>query len=271
MPNLTGTEPRRTIYGFVDRLNLPGLYRTFDFPDPSTTSPRRDQTTVAPQALFLMNHPFVIEIARSMLARPDVAVRSDPRSKVNRLFELVYGRPASEEEFMTIRRVPRGTTDRYQALAVSGPGDSDGQRICLCRLMAERPIVIPCKHGHHWTDEHRSGKRSIRDPRCTLLRLMSIDALRGFDMFWIVGGDDVAQGSGEMVGHTARARRFAEQFEHVEWEGFRFYDLIFPLFLFLVGVVLPFSLRKYQTADQPKARGLRAASRDGSCCCSCWG
>ena len=70
MPSLTGTEPRRTIYGFIDRLNLPGLYRTFDFPDPSTTSPRRDQTTVAPQALFLMNHPFTIEVARSMLARP---------------------------------------------------------------------------------------------------------------------------------------------------------------------------------------------------------
>ena len=49
MPSLTGTEPRRTIYGFVDRLNLPGIYRTFDFPDPSTTSPRRDQTTVAPR------------------------------------------------------------------------------------------------------------------------------------------------------------------------------------------------------------------------------
>ena len=70
MASLTGTEPRRTIYGFVDRLNLPGLYRTFDFPDPSTTSPRRDQTTVAPQALFLMNHPFMIEISRSHAGPP---------------------------------------------------------------------------------------------------------------------------------------------------------------------------------------------------------
>jgi hypothetical protein len=104
LPSLTGTEPRRTIYGFVDRLNLPGLYRTFDFPDPSTTSPRRDQTTVAPQALFLMNHPFMIEIARSTLARADVAGVSDFRSKVTRLFWLAYGRPANEEELTTIRR-----------------------------------------------------------------------------------------------------------------------------------------------------------------------
>ena len=50
---------RRTLYAFIDRLGLPGLYRTFDFPDPNTTSPRRDQTTVPPQSLFMMNHPFV--------------------------------------------------------------------------------------------------------------------------------------------------------------------------------------------------------------------
>ena len=104
MPSLTGTESRRTIYGFVDRLNLPGLYRTFDFPDPSTTSPRRDQTTVAPQALFLMNHPLMTEICRSVLARPDIASMSDARSKVGRLFLLVYGRPPSEDELTTIRR-----------------------------------------------------------------------------------------------------------------------------------------------------------------------
>ena len=74
MPSLT--EPasnRRTLYGYVDRLNLPGLYRTFDFPDPTTTSPRRDQTTIAPQALFLMNHPFVIAAAHGILLRPETA------------------------------------------------------------------------------------------------------------------------------------------------------------------------------------------------------
>ena len=80
-------------------------------------------------------------------------------------------------------------------------------------------------------------------------------------MFWIVGGDEVAQGLVQMVGHAARPGSFAEQFEHVEWEGFRFYDLIFPLFLFLVGVVLPFSLRKYMTGDHPKSAALRRTAR----------
>jgi predicted acyltransferase len=83
-------------------------------------------------------------------------------------------------------------------------------------------------------------------------RLTSIDALRGFDMFWIVGGDDIAKALAKWW-NTPQSKTFAEQFEHVAWEGFRFYDLIFPLFLFTVGVVLPFSLRKYQTGGQPKS------------------
>jgi predicted acyltransferase len=80
-------------------------------------------------------------------------------------------------------------------------------------------------------------------------RLLSIDALRGFDMFWIVGGDRLARALAKWSNTPA----MGEQFEHVEWQGFRFYDLIFPLFLFLVGTVLPFSLEKL------KARGMGAA------------
>ncbi|MGO9469631.1 MAG: acyltransferase family protein, partial [Isosphaeraceae bacterium] len=91
-------------------------------------------------------------------------------------------------------------------------------------------------------------------------RLLSIDALRGFDMFWIVGGDDLAHAFGKWSG-TPQGTQLAKQFSHVEWEGFRFYDLIFPLFLFLVGAVLPFSLRKYQTGDHPKSLALARVAR----------
>jgi predicted acyltransferase len=80
-------------------------------------------------------------------------------------------------------------------------------------------------------------------------RLLSIDALRGFDMFWIIGGDELARALAKWWGKPA----LADQFEHVEWEGFRFYDLIFPLFLFLVGVVIPFSL------DKLRAQGVGIA------------
>jgi len=59
---------RRTLYGFIDRQNLDGLYRTFDFAVPDASSPRRFVTTVPQQALFLMNSPFMHEQARRVTA-----------------------------------------------------------------------------------------------------------------------------------------------------------------------------------------------------------
>jgi hypothetical protein len=89
---------RRTVYGFIDRLNLPGLFRTFDFPSPDTTSPRRDITTVAPQALFLMNNPFMLEQARKVLRRPEIMAAKEWPQRVVRLYRLLYGREPSREE-----------------------------------------------------------------------------------------------------------------------------------------------------------------------------
>src|ERR1051326_799242 len=80
-------------------------------------------------------------------------------------------------------------------------------------------------------------------------RVMSIDALRGFDMFWILGADALVQAFNRIAGNgdgplASVARFLATQLEHVEWRGFHFYDLIFPLFVFIVGVSLVFSLTK---------------------------
>jgi hypothetical protein len=95
------TASRRTIYGYLDRLNVPGLYRTFDFPSPDATSAERTTTTVAPQALFLMNNPFVLAQAWRLLQRPEVAAEGDPVRRVTRLYRLLYGRvPAPEEVSM---------------------------------------------------------------------------------------------------------------------------------------------------------------------------
>src|SRR5262245_33058771 len=87
-------------------------------------------------------------------------------------------------------------------------------------------------------------------------RLMSLDALRGFHMLWILGGDVLLLRLSQWA-HFPWHDRLEVQFEHVEWEGFRFYDLIFPLFLFLVGAVLPFSLAKYGTGAAAYGRIIR--------------
>jgi len=74
-------------------------------------------------------------------------------------------------------------------------------------------------------------------------RLMSLDALRGFDMFWIIGGESVAHAAAKLTGWAWLAWLSAE-LVHPEWHGFTFYDLIFPLFLFMAGVSMPFSFEK---------------------------
>jgi predicted acyltransferase len=77
-------------------------------------------------------------------------------------------------------------------------------------------------------------------------RLVSLDALRGFDMFWIVAGEGIvfALHRASKSGESGPLPFLAAQLEHVQWEGLRFYDLIFPLFVFIVGVSMVFSLGK---------------------------
>lgn len=91
-------------------------------------------------------------------------------------------------------------------------------------------------------------------------RMLSIDALRGFDMFWITGGAELAVALANFLGFPGH-ESFALQFEHVEWEGFRFFDLIFPLFLFVVGLVLPISLKTHVTGTRRGAVYRRIVRR----------
>ena len=95
---LSGYVPRRTVYGFIDRMDLPELLRSFDFPSPVTTSPQRTSTTVPPQALFLMNNNFAVESARRILRRLDVIALKEADSRVEGLNRLLFGRvPTSAE------------------------------------------------------------------------------------------------------------------------------------------------------------------------------
>lgn len=84
-------------------------------------------------------------------------------------------------------------------------------------------------------------------------RLVSIDALRGFDMFWIVGGGEVFA-SLVKVWPNRFTQTLHDQLEHVHWEGVHFEDLIYPLFLFIIGIVLPFSLVRRQERGQSPGR-----------------
>jgi predicted acyltransferase len=90
-------------------------------------------------------------------------------------------------------------------------------------------------------------------------RILSVDVLRGFDMFWITGGGGFVAAVLHLCGGKLE-KWFVPQLEHVPWEGFHFYDLIFPLFVFIVGMSVVFSLQKLM-ATQGKGAAYRRLVR----------
>lgn len=91
-------------------------------------------------------------------------------------------------------------------------------------------------------------------------RLLSIDALRGFDMLFISGAGTFLLLLDGKTGLTW-VDTIAQQMEHPAWHGFTFYDFIFPLFLFIAGVSLPFSLNKGLSLGMGKSEIYRKAFR----------
>ncbi|MBA4016168.1 MAG: hypothetical protein C0483_03160 [Pirellula sp.] len=89
---------RRTIYGFVDRLNLDPVFSTFDFASPEVSTPERAVTLVPQQALFGMNHPFVIEQARALCASPEFAQARDDDARTKVLYRRVFDRAPTQGE-----------------------------------------------------------------------------------------------------------------------------------------------------------------------------
>jgi hypothetical protein len=84
--------PRRTVYAFIDRQNLPGVFRTFDFASPDGHQAARAMTSVPQQALFMMNSQFVIEQAKKLAGQSSIAAENDPRKKIDLLYRAVLDR-----------------------------------------------------------------------------------------------------------------------------------------------------------------------------------
>ena len=91
-------------------------------------------------------------------------------------------------------------------------------------------------------------------------RLVSVDALRGFDMFWIIGAGALVK-SLQAIGDNSVLRFVAGQLKHKEWEGFAFEDLIFPLFVFIVGMSVVFSVGRMVEREGKWAAHVRIVRR----------
>ena len=93
------------------------------------------------------------------------------------------------------------------------------------------------------TEQRPSANDTDRVQALPTERLVSLDALRGFDMFWITGGTAILMGLGKIINRPL-FDEFLEQFDHVPWRGLHFYDLIWPLFMFIMGAAIPLSIAK---------------------------
>lgn len=107
-------------------------------------------------------------------------------------------------------------------------------------------FFVSTKNDAGVPDENVNGGQNAADRR-----ILSIDALRGFDMFWIIGGGALLIGAFQLFCDPL-PEWFSYHTKHAAWEGFSAWDLIMPLFLFVVGVVMPFSFSRRLEMGQSK-------------------
>jgi hypothetical protein len=103
--------PRRSVYIPVFRCSLPELFEVFDFANPSMVTGRRDVSTVAPQALFMMNHPFVRTQARLTAERLLSESNPTTENRIQRAYLLILGRHATEVEVSLSQQFLKLVTD----------------------------------------------------------------------------------------------------------------------------------------------------------------
>jgi uncharacterized protein DUF1553 len=204
---------RRTVFGFLDRQFLPGVFRVFDFANPDMHSPQRLDTTVPQQALFFMNSPFTVERARALTARADIAAAAKPEERIEHLYQLVYQRKP------TARQVEAGL--RFINSAETEPLPEP-----------PKPVVSPWKYGFgeydetgkqvkhfqllpHFTGEAWQGGPKWPDEKLGWVQLTAEGGHAGNDLQhaairrWIASQDTVVSISGTV------------QHEHKEGDGIR--------------------------------------------------
>jgi hypothetical protein len=96
---------RRSVYGFIDRANLPDLLTQFDFANPNEPNSRRNSTIVPQQSLFLMNSPFTIVVIRYIRQRPEVqaALTRGEDDGIHAIYRVVLQRTPTDLELAKAR------------------------------------------------------------------------------------------------------------------------------------------------------------------------
>ena len=113
---------RRTVYGYIDRSDLPEMFNHFDFANPDMTNGKRTETIVPQQALFMMNSPIVVEQARNLIELSEFEALKTDDDRINFLYDRILQRPPSSTELRLSQRfITSGPTvlDKPDAVAAS--------------------------------------------------------------------------------------------------------------------------------------------------------
>jgi hypothetical protein len=146
------TEPymtRRTIYGQIERQNLPGVFRTFDFATPDAHSPQRFETTVPQQALFLMNAPFAVQQARGLLTGVAETCGDEADARVQALYHRVLQRDALPDEVELARQF----IERYEAAPDQSPAAPPVWQYGYGEVDEEAGAVVSFTPFEHYTEK----------------------------------------------------------------------------------------------------------------------
>ena len=93
--------PRRTVFGYINRLDIPTLLRTFDYPSPNTSSGSRSSTTIPQQALWFLNNDFLRQVVTRVRSRLDKHEFDKGQQQVSYLYSLFYSRTPEQFELET--------------------------------------------------------------------------------------------------------------------------------------------------------------------------
>lgn len=135
---------RRTLYAYIDRQNLPAIFRTFDMASPDVHCPKRAETSVPQQGLFALNSRFVAELASACSNRitPRPAAREQRRAAISQLFRDLLGRDAQHQEVDLVSKFleqqadvtePGGTWDYGYGRIATDTGNLESfERLPIC-------------------------------------------------------------------------------------------------------------------------------------------
>lgn len=171
---------RRTVYGEVDREDLPGMYRIFDFAAPNSHSPNRFQTTVPQQGLFMMNSPFVAEQARLLAARAETAAATEAR--IAAMYRAALSRDPLPRELELGTAFIDGQETAPQSIPYHAPSD---WKYGYGTIDAETGRVTSFTEFPHWTGDAYQGDKTLPAKQSGLARLDRLGGHPG-------GGDIVA-------------------------------------------------------------------------------